>query len=290
MASRFSIRKTRLSRSTGGDIVIILFLLIGGAFMVIPMILIISNAFKPLNELFLFPPRLIVRNPTTKNFHDLMVMMAQSWVPFGRYLLNSLIIVTLGTLGNVFFGSLAAYVISVRRVPGTKTFMSIVVLSLMFTSEVTRIPNYVTIAFLGWLDSLRSIIIPRWSAPLGLYLVSRFIEGMIDRSLIEAAEIDGAGDFRIYWQIVMPNIKPAWLTMIILSFQELWRTQGGHYIYSEQLKTLPYALNQLAAQGGVARQGVQAAVTLIMMIVPIIVFLINQSKIVDTMGHSGMAN
>ncbi|MGB4267131.1 MAG: ABC transporter permease subunit, partial [Limnochordia bacterium] len=114
--------------------------------------------------------------------------------------------------------------------------------------------------------------------------------GMIDRSLIEAAEIDGAGDFRIYWQIVMPNIKPAWLTMIILSFQELWRTQGGHYIYSEQLKTLPYALNQLAAQGGVARQGVQAAVTLIMMIVPIIVFLINQSKIVDTMGHSGMAN
>jgi len=266
-----------------------LFLILGAAFMVIPMILIISNAFKPLNEQFLFPPRLFVRNPTLKNFHDLMVMMAQSWVPFGRYLLNSLIIVSLGTLGNVFFGSLAAYVISVRKVPGTKLFMNIVVLSLMFSSEVTRIPNYVTIAFLGWIDSLRAIIIPRWSAPLGLYLVSRFIEGMIDRSLIEAAEIDGAHDFRIYWQIVMPNIKPAWLTMIILSFQELWRTQGGNYIYSEQLKTLPYALSQIT-QGGVARQGVQAAVTLIMMIVPIVVFLINQSKIVDTMGHSGMAN
>ena len=171
MASRLSIRKRRLARSTGGDLVIMMFLLIGGAFMVIPMIMIISNAFKPLNELFLFPPRLIVRNPTTKNFHDLMVMMAQSWVPFGRYLLNSLIIVFFGTLGNVFFGSLAAYVISIRKVPGTRFFMGIVILSLMFSSEVTRIPNYVTIAWLGWIDSLRAIIIPRWSSSMGLYLM-----------------------------------------------------------------------------------------------------------------------
>ena len=289
MSSRLGIRKRRLARSTGGDVVIMLFLLIGALFMVIPMILVISNAFKPLSELFLFPPRLIVRNPTLKNFHDLMVMMAQSWVPFGRYLLNSLVIVTVGTLGNVLFGSLAAYIVSIRKFPGSRIFMSMVVFSLMFSAEVTRIPNYVTIAFLGWIDSLKAIIIPRWSAPLGLYLVSRFIDGMINRSLIEAAEIDGASDLRIYWQIVMPNIKPAWLTMIILSFQELWRTQGGHYIYSEQLKTLPYALSQIT-QGGVARQGVQHAVTLIMMIIPIIVFVINQSKIVDTMGHSGMAN
>jgi len=278
-----------LARSTGGDLVIMMFLLIGGAFMVIPMIMIISNAFKPLNELFLFPPRLIVRNPTTKNFHDLMVMMAQSWVPFGRYLLNSLIIVFFGTLGNVFFGSLAAYVISIRKVPGTRFFMGIVILSLMFSSEVTRIPNYVTIAWLGWIDSLRAIIIPRWSSSMGLYLMKNFMDHMIDRSLVEAAEMDGANDFRIYWQIVMPNVKPAWLTMIILLFQELWRTQGGHYIYSEQLKTLPYALSQIT-QGGVARQGVQAAVTLVMMVIPIIVFLVNQSKIVDTMGTSGMAN
>lgn len=284
-----SIRKKRLSRSAGGDVVILLFLLAAASFMVLPMILIISNAFKPLSELFLFPPRLFVRNPTMKNFHDLMIMMAQSWVPFGRYLLNSLFIVILGTFGNVLFGSMAAYVISVRKFPGAKLFMTMVVLSLMFSSEVTQIPNYVTIAFLGWVDSLKAVIIPAWASSLGLYLMKNFIDSMIPDSLVEAAEIDGAGDFRIYWQIVMPNVKPAWLTMIILLFQQLWRTQGGYYIYSEQLKTLPYALNQIA-QGGVARQGVQAAVTVLMMIIPIIVFVINQSKIVDTMGTSGMAN
>lgn len=282
-------RKKRLARSTGGDLVVLIFLLLGAAFMVLPMVLTICNAFKPLSELFLFPPRFFVRNPTLKNFHDLLVMMAQSWVPMGRYLLNSLLIVVLGTLGNVLIASMAAYILSVRSFPGAKLFMSMVVLSLMFTSEVTRIPNYVTIAAFGWIDSHKAIIIPAWGSSLGLYLMRNFIDSMINTSLIEAAEIDGASEFRIYWQIVMPNVKPAWLTMVILLFQQLWRTQGGHYIYSEQLKTLPYALNQLV-QGGVARQGVGAAVTVIMMTVPIIVFLINQSKIVDTMGTSGMAN
>ena len=87
----------------------------------------------------------------------------------------------------------------------------------------------------------------------------------------------------------MPIVKPAWLTMIILTFQRLWGTIGGTYIYSEQLKTLPFALNQLIS-GGVARQGVSAATTLLMMTVPIAVFVINQSKIVETMGTSGMSN
>lgn len=282
-------RKKRLARSTGGDFAILLFLLFGAAFMVLPMVLTICNAFKPLSELFLFPPRFFVRNPTLKNFHDLLVMMAQSWVPMGRYLLNSLLIVILGTAGNVLIGSMAAYILSVRSFPGAKLFMSMVVLSLMFTSEVTQIPNYVTIAAFRWVDTHKAIIIPAWGSSLGLYLMRSFIDSMINRSLIEAAEIDGASEFRIYWQLVMPNVKPAWLTMVILLFQQLWRTQGGHYIYSEQLKTLPYALNQLV-QGGVARQGVGAAVTVIMITVPIIVFLINQSKIVDTMGTSGMAN
>lgn len=286
---QIEIRKRRLARSTGGDLLLLLFLIAGASFMVLPMVLIISNAFKPLSELFLFPPQFFVRNPTIKNFHDLLIMMAHSWVPMGRYLLNSLLIVILGTAGNVMVASLAAYIISVRTFPGAKLFMGMVILSLMFTPEVTQIPNYITIAFLGWVDTHKAIIIPAWASSLGLYIMKNFIDSMIDRSLIEAAEIDGANEFRIYWQLVMPNVKPAWLTMVILLFQQLWRTQGGHYIYSEQLKTLPYALNQIS-QGGVARQGVAAAIMVVMMFVPIVVFLVNQSKIVDTMGTSGMAN
>lgn len=289
MKFNFSIRKKRLSRSAGGDTAVFIILLMGIAFMSMPLVLTISNAFKPLSELFLFPPRFIVRNPTLNNFKDLLVLMAQSWVPMSRYLLNSLLIVIGGTAGNVFFASLAAYILSVRKFPGANLFLSMVVLSLMFSGEVTAIPNYVTIAALGWVDTYAAIIVPAWGSSLGLYLMRNFVDSMIHRSIIEAAEIDGASEFRIYWQIVMPNVKPAWLTMIILLFQSLWKNTGGHFLYSEQLKTLPYALSQIV-QGGVARQGVAAAVTLVMMIVPIVVFVINQSKVVDTMGTSGMAN
>lgn len=283
------IRKKRLTRSPGGDVTILIFLLATGAFMLMPLVLAVSNAFKPLSELFLFPPQFFVQNPTLKNFQDLLILMAQSWVPMSRYLLNSLLIVTIGTAGNVFFGSLASYILSVRKFPGSNLFLSMVVLSLMFTNEVTQIPNYVTIAAFGWVNTYKAVIIPSWGSSLGLYLMKNFIDSMIDRSLVEAAEIDGANEFRIYWRIVMPNVKPAWLTMVILLFQQLWQTTGGNFLYSEQLKTLPYALQQIV-QGGVARQGVAAAVTLIMMTVPFIVFIVNQSKVVDTMGTSGMAN
>jgi ABC-type glycerol-3-phosphate transport system permease component len=283
------IREKRLARSAAGDAVVFVFLFIAASFTALPIVFSINNAFKPLSELFLFPPTLFVRNPTLANFQDLFTLMAQSWVPMTRYLLNSLIIVTLGTLGNVLAASMAAYILSTRKFIGANLFMGMVVLSLMFASEVTAIPNYVIMARLGWIDTYAALIVPAWGSTLGLYLMRKFIDAMVDDSLLEAARIDGASEFRTYWGIVMPIVKPAWLTMIILLFQSLWGNTGGSFIYSEQLKTLPHALNQIV-QGGVARQGVGAAVTVIMMILPVTVFIFNQSKIIQTMGTSGMAN
>lgn len=282
-------KNRRLSRSTGGDIAILIMLALGAAFMALPMVFAISNAFKPLNELFLFPPQLFVRNPTLNNFRDLFVLMSKSWVPMSRYIFNSLFIVIMGMVGNVLIASLAAYALSKHKFPGSKLFMGMIVLSLMFAKEVTNIPNYITIASLGWIDTYAAVIIPSWGSTLGLYLMKNFMDSMVDDSLIEAAKLDGAPEIRIFWNIVMPIVKPAWLTMIILIFQNLWKTTGGNFIYAEHLKTLPYALNQIVA-GGVARQGVGAATTLLMMIVPILVFVINQSQIVETMGTSGLAN
>jgi len=264
-------------------------LVMGASFMALPMVFAISNAFKPLNELFLFPPRLFVRNPTLNNFRDLFILMAKSWVPMSRYIFNSLFIVIMGMLGNVFFASLAAYALSKHKFPGARVFLTMIVFSLMFAREVTNIPNYITIAYLGMIDTYWSVIIPSWGSTLGLYLMKNFMDSMVDDSMIEASKIDGASEFRIFWNVVMPIVKPAWLTMIILIFQELWRTTGGNFIYAEHLKTLPYALDQIVA-GGVARQGVGAATTLLMMIIPIVVFVFNQSKIVETMGTSGLAN
>lgn len=157
----------------------------------------------------------------------------------------------------------------------------------MFAPAVVRIPNYLTIAFLGWIDTYWAVIVPAWASTLGLYLLRNFIDAMVPESLLESARLDGASEFNIYWRIVMPIVKPAWLTLIILTFQQLWGLTGSEYIYSEALKPLPYALNQLV-QGGVARQGVGSAAALLMMLVPITVFIINQSQIVETMGHSGI--
>lgn len=282
-----TVKRRRLSRSTGGDIFIFTFLALGAAFMSLPLLLTISNAFKPLNELWLFPPQFWVRKPTMNNFYDLLVLMSKSWVPMTRYFFNSVFIVVVGMMGNLITGSLAAYALAKHEFPGRKVMNEIVVLALMFAPAVTSIPNYLTISRLGWVNTYWAVVVPQWQWTLGLYLMRNFIKAMVPDTLIEAARIDGASEFRIYAQIVMPMVKPAWLTLVILVFQNLWRETGGMFIYKEELKTLPYALNQVAA-GGIARQGVAAAITLMMMSVPIIVFVINQSQIVETMGTSGM--
>lgn len=281
------IRKKRLSRSTGGDVLIFFFLGLGAAFMAMPMVYTISQAFKPLNELWLFPPQFFVRNPTLDNFNDLLVLMGKSWVPITRYFFNSLFIVFVGMAGNVLTGSLAAYALAKHVFPGRKAIEQIIILSLMFTPTVTSIPNYLLMSRLKLINTYWAVVIPQWQFTLGLYLMRNFIGAMVHDSLLEAARIDGASELRIYAQIAMPIVKPAWLTLIILVFQNLWRETGALFIYREELKTLPYALSQVAA-GGIARAGVSAAITLIMMTVPILIFVINQSKIVETMGTSGM--
>ncbi|MBD3919904.1 carbohydrate ABC transporter permease [Paenibacillus sp. PR3] len=276
----------KLNRSFTVSFILFLFLAVFGAFMVLPLIYAINNAFKPLDELFIFPPRFFVRNPTTDNFYDLVALMGNSWVPLSRYIVNTLFITIVGTVGHIILSSAAAYPLAKFRFPGSKVLFSIVVMSLMFTGHVTAIPNYMVMSWLGWINSHASIIIPSLAFPLGLFLMKQFMEQIPD-ALLEAAKIDGASEYRIYAQIVMPNVKPAWLTLMILQFPALWGSDGGNFIYSENLKTLHYALGQITA-GGIARAGVGAAVALILMIVPITLFIISQSNVIQTMATSGM--
>ncbi len=283
---KLSSRARRINRSTGGDIFIFVVLGIAAAFMALPLVYAVSNAFKPLNELFLFPPQFFVRNPTLDNFRDLFVLMGNSWVPFSRYAFNTLLITLLGTAGHVILASLGAYAVAKFRFPGRNLFSSLVLISLMFAPQVTAVPNYLVMSRLGWIDTYLSIIVPAWGMSLGFYLMSKFM-GQIPDDLLWAARVDGASELLIFWRIVMPYVKPAWLTLVILSFQQMWGTTGGRFIYSEELKTLPYALQQIVA-GGIARAGVSAAVGLIMMIIPITIFVFNQSRVVETMGTSGI--
>lgn len=280
----------RLSRKLNRSLTVSLFLFtllaVFGCFMALPLIFAVNNAFKPLDELFVFPPRLLVNNPTTDNFYDLLALMGNSWVPLSRYIANTLFITVIGTAGHILLASAAAYPLAKFRFPGSKILFNIVVLSLMFSGVVTSIPNYMVMSWLGWINTHFSIIVPSLGFSLGLFLMKQFMEQIPD-ALIEAAKIDGANEYRIYWTIVMPNVKPAWLTLMILQFPILWGSDGGNFIYSENLKTLHYALGQIT-QGGIARAGVGAAVALMLMIVPITLFIISQSSVIQTMTTSGM--
>ena len=279
--------KSRFSRSSFGNVVNLLFLLIIAAFMAIPVVYTVSNAFKPLNELFLFPPKLFVRDPTMENFLGINSIMRQSWIPLSRYVLNSIVVTGIGVLGQIVFASLAAFVLSKEEFPGRNMLNKIVVFSLMFSGGVTAIPNYIIFSKLGMINSQLSLILPAFCNSLGLFLMKQFIDQMVPMPLLEAARIDGAGEFRIFSRIVMPLCKPAWLTLLIFSFQSLWSTTGGTYIYDEQLRTLPSALTTMI-NVGIARAGVSAAVALLLIIPPILTFILSQSNILQTMASSGM--
>lgn len=181
---------------------------------------------------------------------------------------------------------MCAFPLAKLNLKGGGIIFSIIVTSLMFAPAVSDIVNYQTMASLNLLDNYLAIILPALGTSLGLYIMKQFMSQIPD-SLIEAAKIDGASIFRVFWKIIMPNVKPAWLTLAIFSFQNLWNNQNTTYIYREELKSLPYALHQISS-GGTIRMGAGAAVSVIVLIVPFILFILTQSQIIETMASSGM--
>ena len=274
------------NRSIGGDIGIYIFLAICSAMMLFPLLFAISNALKPLDEVLKNPPRVFPRNPTFDNFTDLLITMSQGWVPLSRYIWNTVFITVVGTVGHVFLASMAAYVLAKYRFPGGQLFFRLAVVALMFSPYVTGIPNYLIMCKLHMVDTYWSLILPAIGGSLGLFLMKQFMDGF-PMSLIEAAKIDGAGEFLIFWKLVMPNVKPAWLTISIFSIQNLWNNAQVQYIYTESKKMLRYALDQVAL-GGIARTGQQNAVIVFTMSVPIVFFIFSQSQIMETMATSGL--
>jgi ABC-type glycerol-3-phosphate transport system permease component len=276
----------RLNRSYGGDAFIIAILTLFGLFFAYPLVFAINNAFKPLNEIFRFPPTLWVKRPTMNNFQDMFILMSKSWVTFSRYIFNTVFITVVGTAGLIVVASMGAFVVSKYKFPGSKIFFHGVIITLMFSGYVTAIPNYLVMAGLGWVDTYLSVIVPAFAMPMGFFLLKQFMDTIPD-TLLEAAKVDGAKEFRIFVWIVLPMIKPAWLTVMIFSVQNLWNARASVFIYSEQLKTLPYSLGQIIT-GGIARAGVGAAVTLFVMIVPLVMFIFAQSNVLQTMANSGI--
>ncbi|WP_448375030.1 carbohydrate ABC transporter permease [Fervidobacterium sp.] len=259
-------------------------------FMAIPLIFIFSNAFKPYNELFAFPPRIFVRNPTLQNFKALFSAMTQSGIPVSRYLFNSFIISLAVVILSIFISTAAGYILSKKNFKLKKLLFEINTLALMFVPTAVSIPRYIIIAKLGLVDNFLAHILPALAMPVGLFLVKQFIDQIPD-SLIEAAKIDGASDWFIYLKIILPLTRPAVATIAILAFQNAWNSTEASLIYinNESLKNFSYYMSTLSgASGTVAGAGIAAAAASIMFLPNLIIFIFTQSKVMNTMAHSGI--
>lgn len=276
----------RVSRSRAGNIVVALFLAIMGAFMILPLYYTIISALKPINELFYFPPRFYVVNPTLQNFVSLIKLQAQSEVPFERYAFNSIFTTIISTVGYVLFAAMAAYPLAKHKFPCKKIITQLVVFAILFRPEVTGVPQYILMSGINIIDSYWAIILPAMSGSFGVFLLQQFLESVPD-SLLESGRIDGANELTVFFKLVMPMIKPAWMTVVIFTFISAWNTNGIQFIYSENMKMLPAMLSSLST-AGIARAGVASAVSVILLIPPVVIFLLSESSIVETMAHSGL--
>ncbi|HRR77652.1 MAG: carbohydrate ABC transporter permease [Ruminococcus sp.] len=273
-------------RKIGGTVAIFIFLTVLGLFMAMPIYLTVIMSIKPVEELFIFPPKLYAVRPTLDNFRDMFEVLHQNRVPFSRYVFNSIFVTLTVTLCQCVFASMAAFVLAKCKFPGSRLLNHIIVIALLYQSNVIYIMQYMVMAKLRMIDTYAALILPSIASPMGLFLMRQSISQVPD-SMIEAAKVDGAGYFRICWQIVMPNQKPALMTLIIFAFQAAWNIQTGALVFQEQYKTLPTVVTQ-AASSGMARAGIAMAAAVFMLIPPIIVFMIAQKQVIETMAHSGI--
>lgn len=262
--------------------------------MLLPIVYIFSSAFKPPDELFAFPPRFLVINPTLKNFTDLFSRLSTSGIPISRYLFNSILITVITVLASILISSTAAYALSKKRFKLKRTLFTVNTLALMFVPVAVTIPRFLVIERLNLLNTFWVHILPVLALPVGLFLLKQFVDGIPDE-VIEAAQIDGAGDGWIYWRIILPMIRPAIATIAILTFQAAWNNAeiSTLYVNDESLRTLAFYLSTLTsttsgAANTVAGQGIAAAAALIMFLPNLIMFIILQGQVMSTMSHSGL--
>ncbi len=260
-------------------------------FMALPIVFIFSHAFKPINELFAYPPRFFVRQPTLENFRQLFKQTSTSGIPMSRYFFNSLLVTAGVMFLSVFLSAMAGYAFSKLKFKLKHVLFEINTLALMFVPVAVAIPRYLTIKKIGIIDTYWAHILPLVAMPVGLFLIKQFID-QVPQELIEAAYIDGAGEFRIFTQIIVPIIRPALATVAILSFQAVWNNMetSAMYVNNESLKTLAFFMGTLTASTGntIAGQGMAAAASLLMFIPNLIIFILLQNEVMNTMAHSGL--
>ena len=278
-------RLRRGGRSRVGNAALFVVMIALSVLMIAPLVYSVINSFKPLDELFAYPPRFFVVRPTMENYSMLFKLVANMRVPFSRYLFNSAFITALTTVASVVIASMAAYPLAKYKLRLGWLF-DLVVLTLLFNGTVLALPQYVIMVRLHLINTMLVYIIPNLAAPLGLFLMKQFME-RIPMPLIESARIDGATQFQIFFRIVMPQVKPAWMTLTLFTFQSVWAQQPLNMVFDENLKLLNMAFTNVIA-AGISRMGPSMASAVVLMLPLIVVFLVTQSNVIETMSASGI--
>lgn len=284
--SRMKASNKQAGKKAGGTVFIFILLFVLGAFMILPIYLTLVISVKPVEELFVFPPKLYTLNPTLDNFKDMFDTLNEMWVPFSRYVFNSVFVTAAVTVSQCVFSAMAAFVLAKYKFPGSRFLNSVIIIALLYQSNVIYIMQYIVMNKLHLINTYWALILPSVASPICVFLMRQSISQLPD-SIIESAKVDGAGAFTICWKIVMPNQKPALMTLIIFAFQAAWNIQGGSFVYDESLKTLPTVVQQ-AAESGLARAGVAMASSVFMLLPPVIIFMAAQKYVIETMAYSGI--
>lgn len=258
-------------------------------FMVLPVVMTVNRAFMPLGELFAFPPHIFAKDPTLNNFKALFAVSSTTGVPLSRYLLNSVIVTLLTVLLNLVITIFGAYAFAKKRFKGKNLLFEINQLALMFVPTAVAISRYLVIVELELTDTWLVHVLPLAAMPVGLFLVKQFMDQIPD-ALIEAAVIDGANELTIISKIVVPVVRPALATSVVLTFQQVWMAveASNNYITDDSMRTLAYFLNSLSTNNTVAAAGMAAAASVILFVPNLIIFVCMQSQVMNTMSHSGI--
>jgi len=284
--SRMKASNKQAGKKAGGTVFIFILLFVLGDFMILPIYLTLVMSVKPVEELFVFPPKLYTLNPTLDNFKDMFDTLNEMWVPFSRYVFNSVFVTAAVTVSQCVFSAMAAFVLAKYKFPGSRFLNSVIIIALLYQSNVIYIMQYIVMNKLHLINTYWALILPSVASPICVFLMRQSISQLPD-SIIESAKVDGAGAFTICWEIVMPNQKPALMTLIIFAFQAAWNIQGGSFVYDESLKTLPTVVQQ-SAESGLARAGVAMASSVFMLLPPVIIFMAAQKYVIETMAYSGI--
>jgi ABC-type glycerol-3-phosphate transport system permease component len=277
----------KFTRSKFGNVAYFALLILFGLFTVFPLFYCIITSLKPLEELLIFPPKFYVVRPTLDNFRVLPALLSNLEVPLSRYVFNSLLIAVVTTICSIIAGSMAAFTFSKSKIKGSKFVFNLITTMMLYNGTTLAVPQYLIFSKLGMIDTYWVYILPAIPSTVNCFLMKQFMDASVPDALLEAARIDGAGVFGMYWRIVMPVMKPAIMTVLLFSFQSMWSVVPAGTVFSEEFKTLPYVMSSIA-MGGIARSGSAMAVTVVLMLPPIMVFLITQSNVLETMGSSGI--